>query len=274
MSGARVRNLLLSLSVVLCSGAGMAAWAGDAPRPESSNVLHLASLEWLPYTGSGLDGDGLDSTIAAVAAKQFASTVRVDYFPWKRAMQMGVEDPAFSGYFPAYYTEERARTCYFSAPMGRSTVGLAYLRSEPLQWEHLSDLEGVRLGVVAGFSNGKEFDALAALGKLQLDASPTDGINLRKLLAGRIRAAVIDKLVLRYLLLVDPSLQAGRDQIVFHPNVLADLTLHICFHRNADGLRMQKNFDEALSHMDIAKIENGYFQDLEAKIRTGTAGAK
>jgi polar amino acid transport system substrate-binding protein len=60
-------------------------------------------------------------------------------------------------------------------------------------------------------------------------------------------------------------LVADRARIAFHPNVLAELTLHACFQRTPAGLQLQKKFDEALSHMDIVKIENSYFQDLENK---------
>jgi polar amino acid transport system substrate-binding protein len=261
MTAARLPTLLASLLLLLCTGAS----ATSAGAAEPARVMHLASLEWRPYVGPGLAGDGLSGTIAATAAKQFSYTVRVDYFPWKRAMQMGGEDAGYAGYFPAYYTPQRARSCYFSAPMGNSTIGLAYLKSEPLQWQHVSDLGGMRIGVVTGYSNGKEFDALAEQGKLQLDASPGDAINLRKLLAGRVRAVVIDKSVLRYLLLTDRTLFADRGRIAFHPNVLAELTLHVCFQRTPAGLNLQKKFDEARGHMDIARIENGYFQELENK---------
>jgi polar amino acid transport system substrate-binding protein len=261
MTAVRLPTLLVSLLLLLGTGAS----AGSVSAVGAPHVMHLASLEWLPYVGPGLAGDGLSGTIAATAARQFGYTVRVDYFPWKRAMQMGGEEAGYAGYFPAYYTPQRARSCYFSAPMGNSTVGLAYLKSEPLRWEHLSDLGGMRIGVVTGYSNGKEFDALAEQGKLQLDASPGDAINLRKLLAGRVKAVVIDKSVLRYLLLTDSMLVADRERIAFHPNVLAELTLHACFQRTPAGLQLQKKFDEALSHMDIVKIENSYFQDLENK---------
>ncbi len=263
MSLLRLPNLLLSTLLVLCAGI-------PARATEPANVLHLASLEWLPYVGPGLADDGLAGTIAAAAARQFSYTLRVDYFPWKRAMQTGGGDPDFSGYFPAYYTEERARDCHFSAPMGRSMLGLAYLRSAPLEWERPSDLGGMRIGVVSGYSNGSDFDALARQGKLLLDASPGDAINLRKLLAGRVRAVVIDKWVLRYLLLADPALAPERERIVFHRNLLADLSLHVCFQRTAAGQKLQQQFDAALGHMDIEKIENAYFQDLESRKRTGT----
>jgi polar amino acid transport system substrate-binding protein len=261
MTAARLPTLLVSLLLLLCTGMP----AGSARAAEPAQVMHLASLEWLPYVGPRLAGDGLAGTIAAAAAKQFSYTVRVDYFPWKRAMQVGGEEAGYAGYFPAYYTPQRARSCYFSAPMGNSTVGLAYLKSEPLQWQQASDLAGMRIGVVAGYSNGKEFDALAEQGKLELDASPGDAINLRKLLAGRVRVVVIDKSVLRYLLLTDSTLFPERDRIAFHPNVLAELTLHVCFQRTPAGLILQKKFDEALRHMDVGKIENSYFQDLENK---------
>jgi polar amino acid transport system substrate-binding protein len=266
MTARRVSPLLLSFALALCPGMPTTA----ARAADSASVMHLASLEWLPYVGPRLAGDGLSGTIAAVAAKQFSYTLRVDYFPWKRAMQMGGQDANYAGYFPAYYTPERAQNCFFSAPMGNSTIGLAYLKSEPLAWERVSDLGGMRIGVVTGYSNGKEFDALAEQGKLQLDPSPTDAINLRKLLGGRVSAAVVDESVLRYLLLTDSALFPERSRIAFHPNVLARLTLHVCFQRTPAGLRLQKNFDEALNHMDIAKIENDYFQELEHKNRKGS----
>lgn len=255
---------LLSCALLSCALPCSLSAAAAAPA-----TMRLASLEWLPYTGAGLDQGGMATAVAAAVAKQFEYKVKVDYFPWSRAMQVGGEDPGYAGYFPAYYTEERARQCYFSAPMGHSTVGLAFLKSQPLQWHAARDLIGMHIGVVAGYSNGGEFDALVKQGKLRVDASPGDAFNLKKLLAGRVRAVVIDKSVLRYLLLSDPALRRDRGQIVFHDTVLAELSLHICFQRTPAGLKMQQDFDAALQHTDIVKIENAYFLNMENK-----AGAK
>ena len=105
----RVLGLLLCLA--------LPARATEAPR-----ILRLASLEWLPYVGSQLQQQGLSTFIADRAAQKFGYRVQVDYFPWVRAMQLGLHDPHYAGYFPAYYTEERARQCYFSASIGSSTV--------------------------------------------------------------------------------------------------------------------------------------------------------
>ena len=233
------------------------------PARAQTPVLHLASLEWLPYVGRSLPDDGLSGTVAKLAIKRFGHDVKIDYFPWKRAMQLGARDPDFIGYFPAYYTPERARECHFSAPMGHSTVGLAVLSAEPLRWRVLDDLAGAKLGVVFGYSNGEAFDDMVKNGKLHVDGSVNDTVNLKKLLAGRVRAIVIDKAVLRYLLATDPVLSKERARLAFDDHPLAKLTLHVCFQRTALGLKMQQLYDAALLQTDIEKIENTYFDKLD-----------
>jgi len=253
-----IRKLAFRLLLPLCITAPSQAAAPDSPA-----VMRLASLEWLPYVGAGLEEEGWSSFVADAAARQFGYRAKIEYFPWTRAMQLGTRDPQYAGYFPAYYTEERARTCHFSAPIGSSTVGLAYLKSAPLAWSSLKDLADLRIGVVAGFSNGPAFDAMAREGKLELDASPSDMLNLRKLLARRVDVVVIDKLVLRYLLATEPSLARERSQFAFHDRPLAELSLHICFQRTPAGRDMQKAFDQAMQLLPLRKLEAEYFQRIE-----------
>ncbi|MEC5159285.1 MULTISPECIES: substrate-binding periplasmic protein [unclassified Janthinobacterium] len=254
----------LLLGAVLCCLSGAARSA-----PPAQPTLRLASLEWLPYVGPGLERGGLSGAVAAAAAAQFNYHVDIEYFPWSRAMRVGLEERHFAGYFPAYYTEERARQCYFSAPMGQSTIGLAYLKDAPLHFRSAAELSGLTIGVVAGYSNGDAFDALVKQGKLRTDTSPADSFNLKKLLAGRVRAAVVDQAVLRYLMLADPDVRKGRARIAFHEQTLAQLTLHVCFQRTPAGLKLRQAFDAALQGLDIAKIENAYFQQLEGKEPAG-----
>ena len=253
MHCARVLGLLLCLALPVR--------AAEAPR-----ILRLASLEWLPYVGSQLQQHGLSSFIVDSAARKFGHRVQIDYFPWTRAMQLGLRDAHYAGYFPAYYTEERARQCYFSTSIGSSTVGLAYLKNAPLQWQTLQDLSGLTIAVVAGFSNGPAFDALVREGRLHVDPSPSDMLNLRKLVAGRVDAVVIDRLVLRYLLLTEPSLLQERERILFHDKPLAELPLYICFKRTPQGLALQQAFDAALRTLPLRRIESEYFQRIEAAV--------
>lgn len=234
-----------------------------SPAHAEAPVLRLASLEWLPYSGPNLPEGGLSGAVARSASARFGHGVQIEYFPWKRTMQVGASEPGFAGYFPAYQTPERARQCHFSAPMGHSTIGLAMLAAAPLPWRVLDDLAGSRLGVVLGYSNGEAFDQMVKNGKLLVDASVTDTINLKKLLAGRVRAVVIDKAVMRYLLASDPAIGKERDKLVFDNRPVAELTLHVCFQRTPVGLKLKQSYDAALLQTDIPKIENAYFEQLD-----------
>lgn len=127
----------------------------------------------------------------------------------------------------------------------------------------LRDLASSKIAVVAGYSNGAVFDALVKAGKVQVDASPNDMLNLRKLLAHRVDAVAIDRLVLRYLLATTPSLGKERARIAFHEKPLAELTLHVCFQRTPQGLAIQQAFDKALQTLPLRDLENTYFQGLE-----------
>lgn len=235
-------------------------------------VVRLASLEWLPYVGKELPQQGMSAWIAASALQKSGHQLKVEYFPWKRAMQLGGHDTNYAGYFPAYYTKERAQECHFSQPMGSSTLGLAYLKSAPLEWKHITDLAlpaKQPIGVVFGYSNGAEFDGLVKFGRLKVDVANSDSQNLRKLLLGRLRAVVIDEAVLRYLLKTEVGLKPQASQIQFHPRALAALKLHVCFQRNAQGLEHKTVFDRALQEMDLAKLADEYFQKLESSNAKG-----
>jgi polar amino acid transport system substrate-binding protein len=255
---------------LLLLGCGAFAWLLQ-PAQAQTPTLHLASLEWLPYVGHALPQGGMSAAIARAAAARFGYGLQVDYLPWKRAMQAGGGDPDFAGYFPAYHTPERARQCHFSAPMGHSTIGFAVRATEPLRWRTLADLASDKLGVVLGYSNGKAFDAMVTQGKLSVDPSVSDTVNLKKLLAGRVRAVVIDKAVLRYLLSTDPTLSAQRARLAFDDHPLAELTLHVCFQRTALGKKMQQSYDAALRETDIKRIENDYLNNSGARPAPGAA---
>ncbi|WP_151632609.1 substrate-binding periplasmic protein [Noviherbaspirillum aerium] len=256
--------MALACSALPAGAAGVVGALG-ASGADAPKVMRLASLEWLPYVGAALDRQGWSGHIVSLASRPEGYQVKIDYFPWTRAVQLGMRDAQYAGYFPAYYTVERARLCHFSLPIGSSTVGFAYLKDTPPSWNALQDLAHLKIGVVAGFSNGPVFDNLVSEGKLTVDASPNDMLNLRKLLAGRVDTVVIDKLVMRYLLLSEPSLARERGRIAFHEKPLAELPLHVCFQRTPEGREMQQAFNRSVRDMSLKKLESDYFQQLERK---------
>lgn len=234
------------------------AAAADAPK-----TMRLATLEWLPYVGTIVPQDGLSATVVTSAARQAGYGVKFDFLDWTVAVEKGNKDPAFAGYFPEYYTDELAKKCYMSAPIGKSTLGLATLKDNPVQWNAMSDLNKLTIGVVEGYSNGEAFDNMVKQGKQPVETAPSDTSNLRKLIGKKVRVIAIDREVLRYLLSTSPK----RDDVVFNPRPLAELTLHICFKRTPAGQEMQQAFDAGLQKTDVHKIETEYMKRIEAKGR-------
>ena len=230
--------------------------------------MRLTTLEWAPNVASDMPDQGVIAAVVKQVASQAGLETQISFAPWSRAMQVGGSDPAYAGYFPAFYTKEREKTCYFSGVIGYTVIGFAYLKEKPLQWKKLSDLHGKTLGIVQEYVNGEEFDALVRTGVLTTDVAPSDISNLRKLLAGRVDVVVISKEVLRQLLLTEPGLQAASEQIAFHTKELTHFSMHICFQKNAHGLDMQKRFNAELIKTNTKKLENTYFQQLQT-LKTG-----
>lgn len=233
-----------SLSLLMASGA----------FAQTTKLMRLSTLEWPPYTGTLLPQSGVSTRVASVVAKAAGYKLMTASFEWSVTLEKGEKDPNFDGYFPEYYSKEREQACYLSQPMGMSVLGVASLRSAPVNWSVLNDLADVRLGVVDGYSNGEAFDQLVKDKRQRVEVAASDAINVNKLNSGKIRGIVIDKNVLDYTL----AHTGGSDKIVFGAKPIAELSLHVCFKRTPAGLEQRNAFDAALKTVDRAKLEAEY----------------
>lgn len=224
-------------------------------------TVKLTSLEWPPYTSSGLSEQGANVAVAKAAFAAMGYTLEVDFYPWKRAVNLGKSSDEYVGYFPEYYAKEIESDFIFSDSLGNSPLGFAEFKSAPVSWNSLSDLKGVTIGTVQGYVNEAKFDEMAANGELTVDAVVDDLLNLRKLARGRLQLCVIDKNVLSYLLATDDSVSKHKGDIQFNSKLLDDKTLHICFQKNDKGQAMAKIFNEGLSKIDANKITEEYFSN-------------
>lgn len=229
-----------------------------------ADEVKLATLEWPPYTSPSLPHNGMISKILEDVAQQADHKLSFGFFPWVRAMRTGRDDPAYAGYFPAYWTPERAQTCNFSEPIGIGQVGLVQRRDRPVDWSKLEDLSILTIGVTAGYSNGSAFDALVADGSLHVQAAPADIDNLRMVARGRIPAAVIERSVFDYSLLTDTDIHRQREELQFNPRLIAELPLYVCFKKTAQGARWKQIFDAGLKKIDLLGAQRAYLGTLVA----------
>jgi len=243
-----------------------AAVLTSPPACAQQDVLRLTSLEWSPYVTKSLPGDGMTASIVRTAAQLGGLRTEINYFPWSRAVQDGLNSEQFDGYFPAFYLKEREKDCYFSGSLGNSIIGFASLSETRFDWETLKDLKKYKIGTVHEYANGEVFDAMVRQKQLLVDSAPSDISNLRKLLAKRVEVIVIDKWVYKSLLISDHSLGPEKQNIVFHPKELTQFSMHICFQRNAKGLAKQKIFNAGLEKLQVKKMETQYFQQLQLSV--------
>ncbi len=82
----------------------------------------MATLEWPPLTGLLLPKEGVSTYIASSVAKTAGCRLLAASFEWTKALEKGKQSPEFDGYFPEYFSQERAAACRAVSPPGAVTV--------------------------------------------------------------------------------------------------------------------------------------------------------
>jgi polar amino acid transport system substrate-binding protein len=214
--------------------------------------MALTTLEWPPYSGADLAGGGLSAQAVKAAGDANGDAITWTVLPWQRAVKTGLEDPGFLGYFPEYYSEGLTDKCAFSDSLGDSPLGFVERVDDPLEWTTLKDLTVYSLGTVQGYVNTENFDTMVADGSLSVEAVVDDVTNLRKVAAGRIKAAVIDRNVMEYLIENDPSLKEQAGALRFNDHLLENKPLHVCFRKSPEGLAALERFNGGLAKRGAA----------------------
>lgn len=221
----------------------------------SDKVVELTSLSWPPYSGSTLKGQGASVAVAKAAFKAMGYELKVSFYPWNRAVRLAKDkNSKYAGYFPEYYSADIAKEFIFSEPMGSSPLGFAELKSNPINWSSLDDLKPYRIGVVQGYVNTAEFDKMIHNKKLKSSSTISDNNNLKKLAAGRLDLAVVDRNVLKYLINTDKQLKKSAHNIQLNPTLLENKNLYICFKQTQYGQQLARIYNQGLKKINIPAI--------------------
>jgi len=253
------RNRLLSYTLVF-----FMVLCGFFPHtsPAEERTVSLASLEWPPYVGSQIPGQGLCAVIARAAFAEMGYELQITFFPWARTLRMAKDDAKYIGYFPEYYAEILEQDFVFSEPIGESPLGFVEKRDAPVTWTTLDDLRPFVIGTVRGYVNTADFDRKLAAGELRQEEVNSDMQNLKKVGAGRIPLAVIDRDVMRYLLDTDPNLRAEKALLQFNSRILGQKQLFLCFRKSAEGERLAEIFNAGLKRIDLERIREDYLTNI------------
>jgi len=166
-----------------------------APLARAAGTVTLATTDYPPYYGPQLPQGGVIAEIAREAFKRQGYTLRIEWYPWARALKTA-QDGSVDGLLGLWRSAEREQWLDFSLPLPANQVGFYQRVDAPVAFKSMSELKAKRIGIVRGYVNPQSFvDA-----QLPSEEASDDTTNLRKLAAGRVDLILIDKGVAQYLL--------------------------------------------------------------------------
>ncbi|KAA1153572.1 transporter substrate-binding domain-containing protein [Pseudoalteromonas sp. FUC4] len=175
----------------------------------SKQTLHLATLDWPPYIGNNLCNKGwvYQFSIALLNSKGYS--VYIEFLPWARAVR-NVELGKADILMPEYFIEDTAPSDYVNGKTRRELLGLsnsfkggkiAFLKRKG-DTDHftgnLKSLKGQKIGVVRGYQNTPEFDAMMDNGEFKVISSVDDLQLVQLLVAKRVDLIIGDPQVLKF----------------------------------------------------------------------------
>ncbi|WP_137938971.1 transporter substrate-binding domain-containing protein [Chitinivorax sp. B] len=243
-----------SLFVVLCA----LLWSGMSRADDKT--ITLTSLDWPPYTSATLQAQGASAAVAKAAFEAMGYKLKIEFYPWSRAVDLAKNSKSHMGYFPEYYSADNAKTFTYSDAMGKGPLGFAERADAPVTWSKLSELASKKIGVVQDYVNTDEFDGMVAAKQLKVDVATDDSKNLLKLGGGRVDLAVVDQNVMNYLLNNDKDVKSLKGKIKFNSKLLEDKKLFICFKKGPAGDKVAKVFNDGLKKINVEQIMSQYLK--------------
>ena len=211
----------------------------------NAQTVTLATVDWPPYIGPGLKNDGYVTEIVDAAFQQVGMQTDIKYMAWARAVLV-TKEGEIDGLFPAYYNADRTVTHAYSNPFPGGPLGFMRRFDKEIQYGSLRDLENLRIGVVRGYVNTKEFDEAEFLDKHPVQS---DLLNLRKLVRDRLDLVVIDKIAALYMM--QQNMPAQQKMIEFVEPPLEVKNLYIAFSRKTPDYEAKlKAFNSGLAAIE------------------------
>lgn len=176
---------------------------------QSTKVVNLATLNWPPYISEEICNNGwlFQFTVALLVSKGYQ--VNIHFYPWARSVKL-VEQGKMDILFPEYFIENSAPSDAVNGKKRRELLvlsnkfsggELSLLKRKDYEFTlkpDLSNLKGKIIGVVRGYQNTPEFDAMMD-SKQFSTAEAVDELQLIKLLiAKRVDLIVGDPKVFSY----------------------------------------------------------------------------
>lgn len=175
----------------------------------ASQKISITTLNWAPYIGETICKQGWvqQLTIALLASRGYEIIVR--FLPWARAIRMaesGLADILYPEYFieptapsDMYKGTRRVEHLALSRQLPGGPIVFMKRKGDADQYKgNFLNLRDEKIGVVRGYQNTPEFDALMDTGFFDISESVDDVMNIRKLISNRNNLIIGDPAVIGF----------------------------------------------------------------------------
>ena len=198
-------------------------------------TVRVATGEFPPYLSASLKDNGYISRIIKESFRLEGIEVVFTYYPWKRSYEMVRKGEADATPFWVK-TAERERLFFLSSPIETTHYGYFYLKKNKFSQRTPDQLKALKIGITNGYSYGLTFDTAKKNHQLIIDSAPTDEVNLKKLLAGRIDLFAADLMLGQYLIKTTLSTTEA-SQVEPYPRPFASENGYLLISRNTPFAR-------------------------------------
>ena len=196
-----------------------------------AQTLRIASESWAPYVYEEQGTlQGLDYEAAQIVLQRLGITVEWQLMPWRRCLA-ALEQGQVDAVLDMFRTAERETSMIFpDEPMSQIEFVLFYAQARPYPYQRLQDLQGLKVGVSAGYWYANRGFRESEL--FTREPAPSHNANMGKLLRDRVDLVINDRRGGNFLL---AQMGISRD-IGHHATVISRDQLYLSL-RRADGMQ-------------------------------------
>jgi polar amino acid transport system substrate-binding protein len=185
---------------------------------------------------------GILIDIMHYVGKELDVDFKISLYPWKRAYMMATDQER--GIVGLSKTTERLKIFDYSEPLYYDEVILVVKRGNEFKYETNEDLKGKTIGACRGCSFGQEYEDVKQYLNLKPDNNNVS--RLKKLLRGRIEAAIISPGETGLNLAISKDKKLSRDQFTILKKPIARDPNYLGFSKTLNKKAFLKSFNQAL----------------------------
>ena len=230
-----MKKTLLFL-ILSCLLSGSSVWA---------EAVKLAIGDWEPYTSATNPKGKLLEKVVTEAFKLEGVEVKYEYFPWKRSI-INAETGESDGTFPWNKTTEREGLFHIhKTSLLKDDSVYFHLKSTPFDWKSMNDIKKYKVGVTIGYKDEKIYKDKG----INADPVPSEEMNFKKMLAGRIDVYMTSKVV-GYSTIHKLFTPEEAKLFTNHPTPVEQGEFYILFSKKTtNGKALADKFDEGMKKL-------------------------